>query len=76
MATGNRDGDVATLDVRTGKTVKRWNGHGTEVFRVMFTSDGKRLLCGYDALMEHWDLNEAEPVLIWKFNSSVRLFFF
>jgi len=64
ISTGNYNGDLAILDVRTGKAVKSWNVHGVD--RVLFsTSDGNKLLCSYRGVIEHWDLNEAEPLLIW-----------
>jgi len=43
--------------MRTGKLVKKWQGHPGPVASLVFTSDGKGLLSGsWDQMVTHWDV--------------------
>ena len=76
IAAGFTDGDITVWDTTTGKPLRRWNAHETEITAVAISSDRRFLVTGSsDRTVKVWEfssgkllqtlnLNEAEPTPI------------
>jgi WD40 repeat protein len=62
----DRGGPAASLqlwDLRTGKEIRRFEGHTKDVRRVALSPDGKRLLSGsFDGTMRLWDVQTGKEL--------------
>lgn len=51
----NGDGTISVWDVATGKETRNWKAHDNYVFRLLLTSDHRRLVSFGDAVVKVWD---------------------
>ncbi len=52
---GNGDGTISVWDVATGKEIRNWKAHENYVFRLVLSSDHRRLISFGDVVVKVWD---------------------
>jgi hypothetical protein len=71
IASGDEDGVVLIWDVTTGKVEKTLSGHGSYVYTVDFSSDGKRLVAGgYRNPLKLWNVETGQQINQLSFGSK------
>ena len=63
MLTGSKDNTARLWDVKTGKELRRFEGHSSSVNSVAFSSDGSRILTGSrDKTARLWDVKTGKEL--------------
>ena len=63
IVAGSSDKLARLIDIRTGETLCRYEGHSGSVQVVDFSPDGKRIITGsYDNTIRIWDVATCQPV--------------
>lgn len=52
---GNGDGTISVWDVANGKEIRNWKAHENTAFRLLLTSDHRRLISFGDMVVKVWD---------------------
>ncbi len=62
VLTGSYDNTMILWDAATGKDLRRFRGHSDVVFRVGFSSDGRRAVSGGDQTARVWDVTDGREL--------------
>jgi WD40 repeat protein len=61
LATGHLDGAIQLWDLKTGKPIRKLEGHANRVWSIAFSPDGTRMVSGAG----RWEENVAGEIRVW-----------